>query len=221
MKKLVLVLCLCAVCLPALAQREDAGKIRAERDAAISKISAEVRDIEARYWAGEVLEKRTSLGALEVNARRWLGERAENERLLDLTRQYVRQGKIPALSAQELDLLDENKRRVREFLNDGRQNPAAEALARRNREITQIKKPVAQIEARHWAWRIAVVKDVTFEELSANARQWVGERSANAALMDLVEENLKKGNTAPLSPQEEKRLEEANKQVRGLFGAGH
>lgn len=196
----------------------DVQDIRQQRDAEISRITSQVRDIEARYWANSVEQNRVSLGELEQTAQtNWLGTLQERMQLMELIKQYLAKGSVPPLTADELAQLDENKQQVQAFLNDGRQNPAAAALAARNRRITQIKQPVFDLEARYWAWRVVQVKDVTMEELSAQAENWVGERSTNRRLMQAVEKNIKEGNTAALSKKEVKRLEEANRQVRNLL----
>ena len=74
-------------------------------------------------------------------------------------------------------------------------NPAAAALAHKNRQIRNVKEPVFELEARYWAYRVAKVKDITFEELEHNSHTWVGERSYNQKLMNKVAENLRTGNT--------------------------
>ena len=73
------------------------------------------------------------------------------------------------------------------------------------------------MEARYWAYRISKVKDVTFDELERNSRNWVGERSYNQKLINKIEENLRNGNTKKLTKQEENLLKNKDKQVRQLL----
>ena len=210
---------------PKQAQRMDAGAaqkpsledIKAQRDAKIDAIEAPVQDIAARYWARQVQDKIIMLGALEANARDWFGSEKANKALLDLIKKYVASGKKITLTPEELDQLEENRRQVRLFLNNGRENPAAAALARTNRQIRQIKEPVFELEARYWAYRVAKVQDVTFDELAKNSHTWYGERSYNQKLIDKVEENLRTGNTRQLTKKEEALLEKAHQQVRELL----
>ncbi len=217
MKKVLFsLLCVCVLNTVSFAQRADLQKIREERDQKISEITAEVRDIEARYWAKSVINKTTTMGELENSSKNWLGAPQEHARLLGLIREYVANGNTH-ITAQEYELLDENRRRVREFLNNGKENPAARILAERNQEISRISQPVADIEARYWAWRIAKVKDITFEEFASNAQKWVGERGTNQLLIEKVEENLKSGNTAALTKKEQKKLEKSKQAVKKLF----
>lgn len=193
------------------------GDIKAQRDAKIDAIEAPVRDLQAREWAMQIQNKVTTLGELQAASQNWLGSKEANQAVIDLAKQYLATGKKITLTPEELDQLEENRRQVRAFLNNGRENPAAAALARKNRQIRQIKEPVFELEARYWAYRIAKVKDVTFDELSQNSHNWVGERSYNQKLMNKVEENLRTGNTKKLTKQEEALLEKTNKQLRQLL----
>lgn len=198
-------------------QKASLGDIKAQRDKKIDAITAPVRDLKARELAQQVQDKTITLGALQAASRDWLGSKEENQAVINLAKQYLATGKKITLTPEELDQLDENRRQVRAFLNNGRENPAAAALARKNRQIRQIKEPVFELEARYWAYRIAKVKDVTFDELSQNSHNWVGERSYNQKLMNKVEENLRTGNTKKLTKQEEALLEKTNKQLRQLL----
>ncbi len=218
MKKWFVSLVLCAVVggASASAQAADLAQIQAQRDAGISQISSQVRDIEARYWADRVLRKQLTLSALEAKSAHWLGEKEENERLMALVRQWVQKGSVPPLTPQEVAQLEENRQQVRQYLN-GTENPAARALAEKNRKITQIEQPVFDLEARYWAWRIAVVQDLTLDELYGYSENWVGEKAANRKLVMEVEKNIKEGNTAPLSKKEQKKLEANRQKVRQLL----
>lgn len=196
----------------------DISSIKQERDEKISAITAQVRDIDARYWAERILQsKDVSLEELQRESIHWLGTSQENEKLLSLVEMYVRKGTFPKINAEERKKLDENKAQVRAFLNNGRENPAAVALAEKNRQIREIKEPVFDLEARYWAWRVARVKDVSLEELKRNSESWVGEASYNRQLMEAVEKNIKTGNTKPLSRKEKKRFSQAQEAVRALL----
>lgn len=198
-------------------QQDSLADIKAERDKKIDAITAPVRDLQARELAQQVQEKTIALTALQAASRDWLGSREQNQAVIELAKQYVATGKKITLTPEELDQLEENRRQVRAFLNNGRENPAAAALARKNRQVRNLKEPVFELEARYWAYRIAKVKDVTFEELERNVHSWAGERSYNQKLINQVAENLRTGNTKRLTKQEEKLLENTHKQVRRLL----
>ncbi len=86
-----------------------------------------------------------------------------------------------------------------------------------NRKIREIEEPLFELEARYWAYRIAHVKDITFDELNQYSYDWVGEYQYNKKLMAKVKENLETGNTAKLSRREEKKLEKAKKRIVKLL----
>lgn len=199
-----------------MAQQASLNSIKEQRDQQIDAITASVRDIDARYWAREIKEHRTSYGTLEVNSKQWLGSEAAKKELLGLIKQYVNSPTPIVITPKEMKQLDESKSQVRVFLNSA-QNPASAALAQRNRQIREIEEPVFELEARYWAYRVANVKDITFDELKEYSYGWVGEYQYNDKLMDKVKENLDTGNTAKLSRSEEKKLEKAKKRVIKLL----
>lgn len=203
--------------LPAKHNSADLETVKHERDAKISAITAQVQEIEARYYARQVQQGYIMMGTIEAESKNWLGLPQENAKLVALIKQYVNGPKVPALTPEEMDALDENKREVRLFLNNGKENPAAAKLAERNRQIRLLREPVFELDARYWAWRVAVVKDTTLKELEEHSQHWVGERSYNAKLIEQIRQNLKDGNTKSLTKKEEKKLEEVDKQVRKLL----
>ena len=202
--------------MPARTSLED---IKTERNLKIDAIMAPVQDVLARNMARQVQEGLVTLEALESDSRDWLGSAEQNQATVELVKQYLASGEKITLTPEELDRLDEAYRKTRAFLNNGRENPAAAALARKNRQIREIEEPVFELEARYWAYRIAKVKDITFEELKHNSQTWVGERSYNQKLMNKVEENLQTGNTKKLTKQEEKLLDKSKEKVRQLLNA--
>ncbi len=196
---------------------DDLAEVRRQRDEGVSAISSQVRDIEARYWARSILEKRTMMGTVEKWDRNTIGTKQEHEALVSLIKEYVRKGEIPKITMEELEMLDENKRQIRLFLNNGRENPAAAALARKNRQITEIKEPVFDIEARYWAWRIQNDEDLTYEQLYGYSINWVGETARKERLMTAIKVYLDAGPVKPLTKKEAKALEEKSQQVRDLL----
>ena len=203
--------------LPRVQSSTDLDAVKRERDRKISEIEAPVRDLDAREFARQVQQGIISMGELEQASSQWLGLPEENAALVALIRKYANGPKVPALTPEELDALDENKRQVQLFLNNGRKNPAAARLAAINRQITQLEKPVFELDARYWAWRVTKVKDTTLEELEEYSQNWYGERSYNRKLINKIRENINTGNTKPLTKKEEKKLDQVKAQVRALL----
>ena len=85
-----------------------------------------------------------------------------------------------------------------------------------DKKITALRKPIAEIDARYWAWRIAEVKDTSLEQLRSYSVQWVGEGAENARMIVAMEENLKNGNTKRLSDAEMKKLRKTHERIGKL-----
>lgn len=86
-----------------------------------------------------------------------------------------------------------------------------------DKKITALRKPIFELDAQHWAWRIAEVKDTTLEQLRSYSVQWVGEGAENARLILAIEENLKNGNTKRPSDAEMKKIRKTHEQIRKLI----
>jgi len=203
--------------LPKKTETAGLQSVKQERAAKISAITAKVQDINARYYARQVQQGQVMIGSLESASKSWLGLPEQNAQLIALIKEYARGPEVPDLTWQELDQLDENNREVQRFLHNGRENPAAAKLAEMNRKIRELKEPVFELDARYWAWRVAVVKDTTMDELEGYAKNWVGERSYNQKLIAKIRENVQTGNTKKLTKEEEKKLNKVTKQVRKLL----
>lgn len=68
-----------------------------------------------------------------------------------------------------------------------------------------ILTPVFDISAKYWAWRVAQTKDVKLRHIRSSD-PYRGSRSYYKKLRKAVKENIKNGNTGPLTTDEEKLL---------------
>lgn len=218
MKRILIVVMFLLAASSLMAQPVTQRNLKEERDAKIDAIEAPVRDIDARYWARAIKQGQVTYEEFAKNSRQTLGSDKAKQELLALIKQYVTSSEKIVITPEEMKQLDDSKRQVRAFLN-GSENPAAQALARVNRQIREIEEPVFELDARYWAYRVAKVKDVTLEELKQYSQNWVGERDYNQKLIEKVEENLRTGNTQKLTKKEEKQLDEATQRVRDLLNS--
>ncbi|MBO4675805.1 MAG: hypothetical protein J5601_06970 [Elusimicrobiaceae bacterium] len=190
----------------------------AERREKITALEMKVIDIEARTWAFQIKNgSHTSLEDLKHLSKNWGTLQSYNDKLIALIEKYLGQKEIPFITPEEWERLEENKQAVQNLITNGRGNPAMEKINRMNKQITALQAPVFELDARHWAWRIAEKKDTTLEQLRSYSVQWVGEPAQNARLILAIEENLKKGNTKRLSKTEEKKLRERDEKIRKLL----
>ena len=76
-----------------------------------------------------------------------------------------------------------------------------------DRELCRLQEQTMDLDARYWAGRIAS-GEFSYEELEENSHHWVGDEECNRRLMEQIRKDLKEGNTAPLTAEEEERLEQ-------------
>lgn len=85
-----------------------------------------------------------------------------------------------------------------------------------NEVVAELESKTFDLSAQYWAWRVVTQDDLTLEGLKAFSKHWVGGAAFNEKLMKAVEENVKKGNTAKLTPEEEERLVQTRLAVRDV-----
>lgn len=190
------------------------GNLKMQRNAKIDAITAPVRDIQARNFALQVKNNQTTFEKLDELSKHWLGSEKENKAVLDLAKKYVKEGKNISITEKEWAALKESNNKVNKFLNDGKKNNHVNAADKKDKKIQKMQESVFDLKARYWAYRVAEKKDVTFEELSKSSLNWIGSREYNQKLINKIEENIKKGNTKPLSEKEQKKLDKNNEKIR-------
>ncbi len=183
----------------------------------VDAIKSKVRDIKARELALGIKAGKYTVKNLREESKNWTGTAKGNKELVDLAVKYSKSKKTVSISEEEWDKLDENNRKVRTFLNNGKETDGDKALLKRNKKIRKVQEEVFELDARYWANRVAVVKNVTMEDLSKSSLNWVGERSYNQKLINRISENIKTGNTAALTDKEMKKLDKANEKVRNIL----
>lgn len=203
-----------------------------QRDKQISEMEAPVRDIRARVFAKQVQDRLITTQQLEENSKRWLGTDKENNALVDLVKKYVKAGKPITVTSEERAKLDEVNKKVRDFLNVDKKDPAKKpenksAGKKENSKetpfnekmdkINKIQMSVIDIEARSWAIRIASGKDITFEQLSEKSSGWIGKKEYKDKLMKKVKKYVEKGKIKPLTDKEIDKLNQATLDIREIL----
>ena len=216
--KRVLVLCIAVFATVELvAQGISADDLAAQRDQQIDAITAPVKDIDARYWANRVQRGDITLNELEQYSENWLGSEEANKQTIAQIKKYVEAGKPVSVTSQEKELLDATNEKVYSFLK----SPLGDIKAQRDAKIDAIAAPVQDIDARYWARRVTILKDVTLEELEKYSKQWIGSKQANEQLLTLIKQYVNSGKKIVLTPEELDQLEENNRQVRAFLNNGH
>ena len=190
-----------------------------ERLEKIHALEMEVVDTAARQWAFQIKNgvSHTSLEDLKQTAAKEENPRPYIHKFLSLVEKYLGQKEIPFITPEEWEKFEENQQQIEKLRNNGQLNAAIEKRRKMDKKITALRKPIFELDARHWAWRIAEVKDTTLEQLRSYSVQWVGEGAENARLILAIEENLKNGNTKRPSDAEMKKLRKTHEQIRKLI----
>lgn len=90
-----------------------------------------------------------------------------------------------------------------------------------NAKINALEQKTLDLDARYWAHRVAVdPKDITMEQLEENSKQWTGSKELNTQLIAKIKENIRTGNTAPLTEKERAKLTATSEKISDLLMPG-
>lgn len=86
--------------------------------------------------------------------------------------------------------------------------------------VDRIERAHLELDALYWAGRVALDKDVTFEELEKNSQGWIMRETTRAELFSKIRDLLRAGKVRRLTPDEERRQVAAVNQAREVLGTG-
>ena len=102
--------------------------------------------------------------------------------------------------------------------------PAAAALktgpAAEMDQVDAIDRQILDIEAMQWAWRVAEVKDTTYEKLETLSEHWVIKPDTRKELFKKIKLLLDENKARPLTPEETAKLDEGKERIRGILAPG-
>ena len=122
--------------LHAQSSRQNMANINQKIDA----LSAPVNDIEARYWASRVQSGSISIEKLEEASKGWLGSKEANQKHISLIKKYLKSGKKVSVTSDEFAKMDENKKKIREFLKQAEKDKIKPVFLRLDSEFATDKK---------------------------------------------------------------------------------
>ncbi|MDR1123058.1 MAG: hypothetical protein LBL61_00220 [Elusimicrobiota bacterium] len=89
------------------------------------------------------------------------------------------------------------------------------------KKVVAIRMRVLDISARYWARRIMITKDTTVAQLDDNSQDASEEETVyNEKFIRQIKENIKNGNYAPLTKEEEEKLNDARLEIRSIVMPG-
>lgn len=108
----------------------------------INRISREIMDLKARYWAERVLIKKdVTLAELKQNSTHWIGA----DGLYPKIEQIVKSSHVSALTNEEQRRLDDAQNKIQHLLNPDMDNESILS--------TLTQQECAELSARYWAFR--------------------------------------------------------------------
>ncbi|MBI5245061.1 MAG: hypothetical protein HY922_15465 [Elusimicrobia bacterium] len=201
-----------------------AAPVWALLDAKLQQVDAVVRqnlDLQARYWAWRVAEvKDVSFEQLDSNSRRWIMSPETREDLFRKIKGILESGEVQPLTPEERRRHEDSQRTIRGIL--GAQATASEAKFSdgRTERIDRIQRTTLDLEARYWAWRVARVRDATYEELLEKSNRWIIKPGTRDELFRGIRRLLDSGEVEPLSAEEKRRYDESTNAIREILGTG-
>lgn len=213
MKKLIMMVTLMSLAAAQVMAEDAAGPART---AAADAVHARVLETEALSWAWRI-EKGTGLNyaGLEQMSAGWGRGEAVRGLLLARVKEIIEGSQVRRLTSRESAELDAARAEVRSLLGGDRARSASPRAARQA-AIDKAAGGMLEVEAKHWAWRIAVQRDVDFGELKRYSEGWTRGSEVSAELLARVKARLQSGDTPALSAAEQKRLDAGRKAIRAL-----
>jgi hypothetical protein len=197
--------------------QDDAG--RSAQVGAADAVHARVLDVEAMSWAWRI-EKGNSLSyaKLQKISANWGRGEAVRGQLLAKVKEIVNNRQVRRLTVKEEAELDAAKAEVRALLSGDRSVSEKSAVSRISRQgaIDKAARDILEVEAKHWAWRIAVVRNITFNELKAGSDGWMRGAEISEELLEKVKVRLQSEDIAPLNKTEQARLDAGMKKIKAL-----
>ena len=222
--------------LHAQSSRQNMANINQKIDA----LSAPVNDIEARYWASRVQSGSISIEKLEEASKGWLGSKEANQKHISLIKKYLKSGKKVSVTSDEFAKMDENKKKIREFLKQAEKDKKAsdnsesnvitakakpfkaksykEIKDKINKKLDAISAPVNDIEARHWAYRVQS-GEISIEKLEEASKGWLGSDKAKEKQLSMIKKHLKSKHITPLTKEEYAKMEEAQRKTKEFLNS--
>jgi hypothetical protein len=230
MGKLVIALSLLIFSAPVFAAgRIDAGSGAAasgktaaqEKRAAADAMHLEILEVEALYWARRIAVVRDiSYDGLYANSERWVMGGEVRDKLFSRIKEILDSGAARDLTDEEHDRYDTGLERIRTiFGNNVPKTPQQLRVKAGREEIDVISRRIMDVEARYWAWRISVVKDINYEDLSGKSKNWIGKTETKKELFRKIKELLDSGEARALTAEEKARYDDGKARIRAILKA--
>lgn len=171
-------------------------------------IQLEALDTTAMYWAWRISVKHdATYEQFEKYAFAWDVRPATRDLLLERIRGLIASGKARKLDQREEKVLSDTEARLAALTTN---QPRMTADFKRKLDAKDAAmRPVADIEAMFWAWRIAGNKDISYEELRKDSASWFSSEETKERLFKDIKALLDSGKARALTAEESSRYQNA------------
>ena len=87
-------------------------------------------------------------------------------------------------------------------------------------QVDAIDREMLDIEAMQWAWRVADVKDTSYEKLEKLSERWIIKPDTRKELFKKIKLLLDGKKARPLTSQEKAKFDESKERIRGILAPG-
>jgi len=231
MKKLVIALSLFILSAPVFAAGQVAagggaaasGKASAqEQKAAADAIHMEILEVEALSWARRIaVAGDISYDRLHANSERWVMSGEVRDKLFSRIKEILDAGAVRDLTEEEHDRYNTGLERIRSIFGNNASKGQKQLRVKADREeIDVISREIMDVEARYWAWRIGIIKDTNYNDLSAKSQNWIGKTETKKELFRQIKELLDAGEARVLTAGEKARYDAGKARIRAVLKAG-
>lgn len=226
MKKLLIALSLLIFSAPVFAAGQAApgaavpGKTSLqEKKDAVDVIHLEILEVEALYWARRIaVAGDITYQGLYANSERWIMGKEMRDKLFARMKEILDTGEARKLTDEEYEKYDSGLDRIRMILGTYKPKTPQQLKVKADREaIDVIDREIMDVEARYWAWRIAVVKDTDYNDLAAKSERWIGKTETKKELFKKIQGLLDAGDARPLTDGEKTRYDDGKARIRAIL----
>ncbi|MDD5209452.1 MAG: hypothetical protein PHV36_08700 [Elusimicrobiales bacterium] len=218
MKKLIIVVTLLGIAAAQVKAQDVAGQ--SGQAGAADAVYARVVDAEAMSWAWRIERaKDMSYQNLVKVSANWGRGEAVRGQLLAKVKEIVNKGQLRRLTTREDSELDAAKAEARSILSGSRARSERSSGRRAPRQsaIDGTAREILEVEAKYWAWRIAVVRNITYNELKGHSEGWMRGVEVSDELLAKIRIKLQSGENQGLSGDEQAKFDAGNKKIKQLL----
>lgn len=169
-------------------------------------------ELESRQWANAILtlNKISNGGALRLKSleHAWKEGTEREQFKLKLIQDMVSQDKMLPMEDYERYITDVCISKFESVQDTKEEEPVS-----LNLRAQALEETIFDITARYWAWRVALERDITLNELENASKLWWSTPEFNEKIVEAAKENIVNDNTSGLNAEEKQKMAEVRNAV--------